>query len=42
MEMIGINDRFGTSGKDTELIKYFGLDSESIAQKVENFIKKIS
>jgi len=40
MEMIGINDRFGTSGNDNQLVKYFGLDSESIAKRIEDFIKK--
>ena len=34
VEKIGINDRFGTSGKAEELLKYFGIDSETIIQKL--------
>ena len=36
---IGINDVFGHSGPAVELIKEFGLDGDSIAQKVKNFVK---
>jgi transketolase len=32
--MIGVNDRFGTSGQPWELVKAFGLTAEHIAQKV--------
>lgn len=31
---IGVNDCFGLSGKPDELLKHFGLDAESIANKV--------
>lgn len=31
---IGVNDRFGQSGTPTELLKFYGLDAESIAKKV--------
>lgn len=31
---IGINDEFGQSGTPKELLKYYGLDAESIANKV--------
>lgn len=31
---IGVNDRFGQSGTPAELLKYYNLDSESIAKKV--------
>jgi transketolase len=31
---IGINDEFGESGKANELLKYYKLDSESIAKKI--------
>ena len=31
---IGINDTFGQSGTPNELLKYYGLDAESIAKKV--------
>ena len=36
---IGINDVFGESGAATELIKKYGLDSESIYHKVKEFLK---
>lgn len=36
---IGINDRFGESGIASELAVYFGLDSESIAKRVESFVE---
>lgn len=32
---IGINDTFGKSGKANELIKYYGLDSESIIKVIK-------
>ena len=31
---IGVNDIFGQSGTPEELLKYYGLDAESIASKV--------
>ena len=36
---IGINDTYGESGPAKELIKKYGLDSESIAARVKNFVK---
>ena len=36
---IGVNDVFGHSGPAVELIKEFGLDSDSIAAKVKEFVK---
>ncbi len=39
MKIIGIRDKFGTSGKAEELIKYYHLDSQSIADEVEAFLK---
>ncbi|MBE5902630.1 MAG: transketolase family protein [Lachnospiraceae bacterium] len=36
---IGVNDTFGESGPAVELIKKYGLDSESIAKKVAAFVK---
>ena len=36
---IGINDTFGESGPAVELIKKYGLDSESIYQKIKEFSK---
>ena len=32
---IGVNDVFGKSGKADDLVKYFGLDSESIIKKIK-------
>ena len=36
---IGINDTFGESGPAVELIKKYGLDSDSIYTKVKEFLK---
>ena len=36
---IGINDVFGESGPAVQLIKKYGLDSESIYEKVKEFLK---
>ena len=36
---IGINDTYGESGPAKELIKKYGLDSDSIAAKVKSFVK---
>ena len=36
---IGVNDRFCESGPGAALIKVFGLDAESIAEKVKGFVK---
>lgn len=36
---IGVNDRFGESGPGAALIKVFGLDAESIVEKVKRFVK---
>ncbi|MBQ8812870.1 MAG: transketolase family protein [Lachnospiraceae bacterium] len=36
---IGINDVFGESGPAAQLIKKYGLDADSIAAKVEAFVK---
>ncbi len=35
---IGVNDRFGESGPAAELIKKYGLDAESIYQKIKKFV----
>jgi len=37
--MVGVDDRFGESGKPWELLKAFGLTAEYIAQKVINLKK---
>lgn len=38
LKKLGIEDRFGLSGKPGELVKYFELDSESIARKAKEFL----
>ena len=35
---IGINDVFGESGPALELIKKYGLDADSIYEKVKGFV----
>ena len=37
---IGVEDIFGQSGSGRELIKEYGLDSESIQEKAKNFLKE--
>lgn len=37
---IGIEDQFGHSGPAKELIKEFGLDADSIYEKVKNFVNE--
>lgn len=39
MLRIGVNDVFGQSGDANELVKFYGLDSHSIANKVMEFLK---
>ena len=36
---IGINDKFGQSGTPAELLKYYRLDAEDIAEKVTEILK---
>lgn len=38
MKRIGMQDRFGESGKPEELLEHFGLDSKSIVKAVKEFI----
>lgn len=38
---VGMQDRFGESGAPNELLKHFGLDSASIAEKAQQFITKV-
>ncbi len=40
MLILGINDTFGESGSPRELFKKYQIDSESIARKVEIFLKQ--
>lgn len=39
MAFIGVNDRFGQSGKPAELIDYYGMGTESIVQTVKKLTK---
>ncbi len=39
-DRIGVKDVFGKSGKGEALIKYYGLDSESIADKVREVLRE--
>ena len=41
LDMIGVSDRFGESGKPWELMKVFGLTAEFIAKRAENIFNKI-
>lgn len=38
---IGINDEFGQSGEQRELMEFYGLMSEKLAQKIEGKLKEI-
>lgn len=40
VKRIGINDVFGFSAEADELMAYFGLNAEGIAQNTENFLNK--
>lgn len=40
VEIIGVEDRFGESGKPNELLKEFGLTAENIIKAVEKVIKR--
>jgi transketolase len=40
VERVGVNDRFGTSGKAEELLKYFGLTAEELAERARQAIKR--
>ncbi len=37
---IGVNDKFGQSGTPKELLKFYGLDAESFANRIIEIIKK--
>jgi transketolase len=38
---LGMKDRFGESGAPNELIKHFGLDSDSLARDSKAFVEKV-
>jgi len=37
---IGINDEFGQSGEQRELMKHYGLSSDKLAEKIQKFLGK--
>lgn len=40
LEMVGVNDSFGESGKPEDLMKKYGLTAEKIVEKAKNAIKR--
>ena len=40
MEMVGVNDSFGESGKPDQLMKKYGLDSSAIVDAVKSVLKR--
>jgi len=40
-DMMGVEDRYGTSGAPWELMKYFGLTAEDIAEKAAGMVSSI-
>lgn len=41
VKRIGINDRFGESGTPSELMEYFGLTGDRVAETVKNFVDEM-
>lgn len=41
VKRIGMNDRYGESGEPNELMEFFGLSGEKVAQTVEAFINEM-
>ena len=40
MKRVGVYDRFGTSGKSDELIKYFGLNAETLIEEAREIVSR--
>jgi len=40
LDMVGVDDRFGVSGKPWELVQSFGLTAEHIARKVMGLLER--
>lgn len=40
MKRVGVNDRFGTSGKAEELLKYFGLNAETLVEAGREIVSR--
>jgi len=41
LKRLGMNDHFGESGEPGELIKHFRLDGASMAEDIEQFVKRV-
>ena len=40
MDLVGMDDSFGQSGPAPDLIRHYGLDGASLADRAENLIKR--
>lgn len=40
MKRVGVHDRFGTSGKSDELLKYFGLNAETLIEEAREIVSR--
>ena len=40
MKRVGVYDRFGTSGKSDELLKYFGLNAETLIEEAREIVTR--
>lgn len=40
MKRVGVYDRFGTSGKSDELLKYFGLNAETLIEEAREIVSR--
>lgn len=40
MKIIGVNDKFGESGKATELMEYYGLTTKNIMKETKDILRK--
>ena len=40
MKRVGVHDRFGTSGKADELLKYFGLNAETLVDEAKELLSR--
>jgi transketolase len=41
MKRVGVKDRFGTSGKGDELLKYFGLTADDLVIAARELLERI-
>ena len=39
VEPVGVDDEFGQSGSPKELLKFYGLSSDSIAEKAQELLR---